>query len=233
MSKEKVGVIIQARMGSSRLPGKSMIKIGSKPLIDHVVDRCIAAVPVSKVFLATTDLNEDNPLMEHVTKKYGITVFRGDKNDVRSRFEIIAKQHSLTKIVRITADDPFKDPHHIIEAINALDLFNVGYFNNFEVPVFPVGLDVESFRASLLFENIEKDSSDESKEHVTIGIRKSPDFVKKYRVGAPEFAQTRLTIDTQSDLDFCRSLIKVNPEIENIDFKWATLREALLAMEGQ
>lgn len=224
------GVIIQARMGSSRLPGKSLMKIGAKPLIDHVIERCLVVAPINKVFLATTDLYEDKILVDHVIGKYGLIVFQGDKEDVRSRFEAIAREHFLSKIVRITADDPFKDPKHIGESIRALNEEGVDYYNNFEIPIFPIGLDVESFRTTALFENILNDTSSESKEHVTLGLRKSSIFGKKFYQGEPELTNIRLTIDTPADLEFCKRLLEINPDIENLAFDWPTTRDALIAL---
>ena len=230
MINHEVGVVIQARMGSSRLPGKSLMKVGNKLLIDHVIDRCLAAVPANSVFLATTDQNEDKILVDHVASKYGLEVFQGDREDVRSRFEAVAREYFLNKIVRITADDPFKDPKHIGESIRALNEDNVDYYNNFEIPVFPIGLDVESFRTKALLDNIQKDSSNEAKEHVTIGLRKSLTLVKKFCQGEPEFTNVRLTIDTPTDLEFCKRLLEINPDMENLAFDWATTRDALVAL---
>ena len=225
-----VGVIIQARMGSSRLPGKSLMKLGSKTLIDHVIQRCLASVTLNQVYLATTNQQEDKVLVEHVTEKYGIKIFLGDKSDVRSRFAAISKDHSLSKVVRITADDPFKDPAHIQESIRQLGLGGIDYYNNFETPVFPIGLDVESFRTKALYDNIRLDASSESMEHVTLGLRNSPNLVKKFHQGNPEFTEIRLTIDTSSDLEFCNRLLEVNPEMENTAFDWPTTRAALIAL---
>ena len=225
-----VGVIIQARMGSSRLPGKSLMRLGSKTLIDHVIQRCLASVTLNQVYLATTNQQEDKVLVEHVAEKYGIKIFLGDRSDVRSRFAAISKDHSLSKVVRITADDPFKDPAHIQESIRQLDLGGIDYYNNFETPVFPIGLDVESFRTKALYDNIRLDASSESMEHVTLGLRNSPNLVKKFHQGNPEFTEIRLTIDTLSDLEFCNRLLEVNPEMENTAFDWPTTRAALIAL---
>ena len=230
MINHEVGVVIQARMGSSRLPGKSLMKVGNKLLIDHVIDRCLAAAPANSVFLATTDQNEDKILVDHVASKYGLEVFQGDREDVRSRFEAVAREYFLNKIVRITADDPFKDPKHIGESIRALNEDTVDYYNNFEIPVFPIGLDVESFRTKALLDNIQKDSSSEAKEHVTIGLRKSLTVVKKFCQGEPEFTNVRLTIDTPTDLEFCKRLLEINPDMEYLAFDWATTRDALVAL---
>ncbi len=230
MSDKGVGVIIQARMGSSRLPGKSLMKLGGKPLINHVIERCLASVSPNQLYLATTNQQEDKVLVAHVAETYGIKIFLGDKFDVRSRFAAISKDHSLSKVVRITADDPFKDPAHIQEAIRQLDLDDIDYYNNFETPVFPIGLDVESFRTKALYDSILEDASSESMEHVTLGLRNSPNLVKRFDQGKPEFTTVRLTIDTSSDLEFCNRLLEVDPEMENTAFEWATTRAALIAL---
>jgi spore coat polysaccharide biosynthesis protein SpsF (cytidylyltransferase family) len=229
---KNVGVLIQARMGSSRLPGKSLMKLGGKPLIDHVIDRCIAKVPIEKVVVVTTDLKNDDALEAHIRERFGIQVYRGDSFDVRSRFEAVSRKFEFEGIVRVTADDPFKDPNHIQEAIRALDDKYIDYFNNFENRIFPIGLDVESFNVDALFQNIQTDKSNNSKEHVTYGLRHSSQFVKKYKSGLPEFTEIRLTIDTQSDFEFCSRLLEINPEIGLSALDWATTREALLMIKS-
>lgn len=232
MVDKNVGVLIQARMGSSRLPGKSLMNLGGKPLIDHVVERCIAGVPIDKVVVATTNLKQDDVLETHIREKFPIHVYRGDSFDVRSRFEAVAKKFEFEGIVRVTADDPFKDPNHIQEAIKALEDDEIDYFNNFEIPIFPIGLDIESFNTEALFQNIQIDKSDNSREHVTYGLRHSPQFVRRYKSGLPEFTEVRLTIDTQVDFDFCSRLLEINPEIGRSGLDWATTREALLIVKS-
>jgi spore coat polysaccharide biosynthesis protein SpsF (cytidylyltransferase family) len=229
---KNVGVLIQARMGSSRLPGKSLMNLGGKPLIDHVIERCIAGVPIDKVVVVTTNMKQDDVLETHIRGKFPIHVYRGDSFDVRSRFEDVAKKFEFEGIVRVTADDPFKDPNHIQEAIKALEDDEIDYFNNFEIPIFPIGLDIESFNTEALFQNIQIDKSDNSREHVTYGLRHSPQFVRRYKSGLPEFTEVRLTIDTQADFDFCSRLLEINPEIGRSGLDWATTREALLIVKS-
>jgi spore coat polysaccharide biosynthesis protein SpsF len=143
----------------------------------------------------------------------------------------VAKEYGFEVIVRVTADDPFKDPNHIQEAIQALDSEAVDYFNNFEIPIYPIGLDVESFKAEALFQNIEVDKSEKSKEHVTYGIRHSPHFFRRYKSGEPEFTKIRLTIDTAEDFGFCSKLLEINPEMGRSAFDWAATREALQSLK--
>jgi spore coat polysaccharide biosynthesis protein SpsF (cytidylyltransferase family) len=231
VTERKVGVLIQARMGSSRLPGKTLMNLGGKPLIDHVIERCISTIAIDDVVVVTTNLKEDNVLETHIREKYSIHTYRGDSLDVRSRFEAVAKEYGFEVIVRVTADDPFKDPNHIQEAIQALDSEAVDYFNNFEIPIYPIGLDVESFKAEALFQNIEVDKSEKSKEHVTYGIRHSPHFFRRYKSGEPEFTKIRLTIDTAEDFGFCSKLLEINPEMGRSAFDWAATREALQSLK--
>jgi len=228
-----IGVIIQARMGSSRLPGKSMMKVGDCLLIDHVVLRSIAAVERRNVYLATTNLVEDDCLASHVSSQYKVNVFRGDSQDVRSRFLEIAVAAGIATVVRITADDPFKDPSHIIDAIQSLKDSGADYFNNFERKLFPIGLDVEAFTLNALRRNIEFDDSSESKEHVTLGIRRDPTFSKIYKTGVPELTDVRLTIDTFDDLEYCNNLIQYAPEMNRISFDWPTTRSAVIELENR
>ncbi len=207
------------------------MRLGNKALIDHVIDRCLAAVPTRNVVLLTTSQTEDQKLEDHVKEKYGLDVYRGHSEDVRSRFANVAQFFNFEKIVRITADDPFKDPIHIREAIKALNRREVDYYNNFEVPLFPVGLDVESFRRSALLRNIEFDDSVISKEHVTYGLRYVPGFSREYKTGVPEFTKIRLTIDTKSDFNYCSTLLEVAPEMGHTAFSWETTRQAILTLE--
>jgi spore coat polysaccharide biosynthesis protein SpsF len=228
-----IGVVIQARMGSSRLPGKSLMSLGGKPLIDHVIERCTAAVQNERVVVVTTFLTEDDVLEAHIREKYSIEVFRGDSFDVRSRYVAVAREFEFDGIVRVTADDPFKDPNHIYEAIHALDDTNIDYFNNFEIPIFPIGLDVESFKTDALFQNTYLDKSDKSKEHVTYGLRKSRQVVKRYKTGVPEFTEIRLTVDTAEDFDFCSKILEFNPELGRTALDWAATREALVSVKNR
>jgi spore coat polysaccharide biosynthesis protein SpsF (cytidylyltransferase family) len=232
MAERYVGVLIQARMGSSRLPGKTLMDLGGKPLIDHVIERCISTVAIDDVVVLTTNLKEDNVLETHIRNKYSIQTYRGDSLDVRSRFEAVAKKFGFEGIVRVTADDPFKDPNHIQEAIHALEGEKVDYFNNFEIPIYPIGLDVESFKSDVLFQNIQTDNSEQSKEHVTYGIRHSPHVVRRFKSGEPEFTKIRLTIDTEEDFVFCSKLLEINPEIGRSAFDWAATREALQTLKN-
>ena len=198
--------IIQARLGSTRLPTKVLKSVGNKLLVEHVLNRCLDAFPANEIVIATTDLNEDDPLVSFLQKKYNVHIYRGDSLDVRSRFTTIARQFDLSGLVRVTADDPFKDPAHLIEARNYIEKLGYDYFNNFEYQAFPTGFDTESVLSPILYRNEIIDGSNLSKEHVTWGIRQDQKIKKFYVSSPPIYQNLRFTIDTQDDLEFCSAV---------------------------
>jgi spore coat polysaccharide biosynthesis protein SpsF (cytidylyltransferase family) len=220
--------IIQARMGSSRLPGKSLRELNGKPLIDHVIERALFAFEKEETILATTNRIEDDELASHVSNHFGIEVYRGDSDDVRSRFLQIGKMFGAEAITRITADDPFKDPHHLKLSQESLLMSDADYYNNFEPKIYPIGMDVESFKFNALEENAKVDNSLESIEHVTFGLRKQANLKRLHQSGAPEFITTRLTIDTEIDFMFCEKVAEKIGLGQNFD--WQTTRRALISL---
>lgn len=220
--------IIQARMGSSRLPGKSLRELNGKPLIDHVIERALFAFGKEETILATTNRIEDDELASHVSKHFGIEVYRGDSDDVRSRFLQIGKMFGAEAITRITADDPFKDPHHLKLSQENLLMSDADYYNNFEPKIYPIGMDVESFKFNALEENAKVDHSLESIEHVTFGLRKQANLKRLHQSGTPEFITTRLTIDTEIDFMFCEKVAEKIGLGQNFD--WQTTRRALISL---
>jgi spore coat polysaccharide biosynthesis protein SpsF len=198
--------VIQARTGSTRLPSKVLKSVGRKLLIEHVVDRCLKAFPADHIILATTNLKEDDVLVKIIRERYKIGIFRGDSMDVRSRFTQIAGDYNAFGLVRVTADDPFKDPRHLLKAVRYIEKESYDYYNNFEYKSYPTGLDVESVVSEVLFDNVLNDFSDLSREHVTWGIRKDPRIKKFLETTTPLSNELRLTIDTQDELVFCSSV---------------------------
>jgi len=165
---QNVVAIIQARMGSSRLPGKSLHLIEGYPLLWHVISRIKKCNHISKLIIATTTDPRDNAI-EKFAQAETIKCFRGSEHNVLDRFYCCAKAHTADIIVRITADDPFKDPEIIDNAIRIFKKNNgtVDYVGNTHPPTYPLGLDVEVFSFKAL-EKAWKETTDVyDKEHVT------------------------------------------------------------------
>ena len=200
--------VVQARMGSSRLRGKSMLNVGHKLLIDHVIERALNAKEVDRVYLATTDLLEDNVLAKHVSENYPVLIHRGSDSDVRSRFLEILTNDEAEVVVRITADDPFKDPNETDVLIRMLKAEKLDYICNFIPQSMPVGLDVEVFTSFALFDSAAYFDTPQDKEHVTWNMR-----TQRYKwrsQNSQKFRpEIRLTVDNQSDLYYCSEIANI------------------------
>lgn len=229
--KSKVISIVQARMGSERLPGKSLLKLGDKLLIDHVIERALTTVGIDDVVLATTELTEDDVLVRHVSQKYSVQVYRGSPSDVRSRFANVAEKFGADIIVRITADDPFKDPMETVRLINLLNTEKLDYVCNFVPQELPIGMDVEVFTSAALFNSVESFNSPLDVEHVTWSLR-SPHYNWKSLNHAVFQPQTRLTVDIPSDLDYCSEIAVILRE-NALGFEWFDTRRAIQIKDGR
>ena len=149
MKKKVYSVIIQARMGSTRLPNKVLKKIGNQKVIELLIQRLKKVKKISKIIVATTTSSEDDVLCDFLKKKK-IIYFRGPKKNVLKRFYLCAKINNLDNIFRITADCPLVDPEIINEAIRKYDNKKIDYLSNTLPPSFPDGLDFELFNFDTL-----------------------------------------------------------------------------------
>lgn len=210
----KVVAIIQARMGSSRLPGKMLMTLGNKPAFLHVVDHVRDCKTVNEIVLATTDTLLDNGLARLVEEK-GILVFRGSENDVLDRYYQAAKQSNGDVIVRITGDCPLIDSS-VIDSVVEVFLQSGGkydYVSNIHPPTFPDGLDVEVFSFGALEKAWEEAELSSEREHVTPYIWKHPEIFSAFNVSNDiDLSTERWTLDTQEDLDFLHLVIQEKGE---------------------
>lgn len=196
-----IAAIIQARTGSTRLPNKVFKTLCGKPLIWHVTNRLKFSAKIDEIILATT-LNTNDDVLEDWASENNLFCFRGDENDVLARYYRAAKYFSADTIVRITADDPFKDPFIIDEVIKLYEINKLDFAYNNNPPTFPEGLDTEVFS----FEAIEKafrNSNDPfEREHVTQYFYKNPNLFKQACLkNSIDLSYLRWTIDTQKDWD--------------------------------
>ena len=145
-----IGCIIQARMGSSRLPGKVLMKSDNgRPLLYHVVNQLRHCTKVKNLVIATTTNQEDDEI-EKFANNNTIDVFRGSEKDVLDRYFQCAKKYSFSTIVRITSDCPLIDPQIVDKVIERFFSGNYDYATNTLIRTFPIGTDVEVFSFSVL-----------------------------------------------------------------------------------
>ena len=201
-----ISAIIQARVSSTRLPNKVFANIEGKPLLWHVVDRLKNSIYLDNIIIATTD-NIADDLIEHWASENGISCFRGSEINVLKRYYDAAKKYNLTTIVRITADDPFKDYKIMDEVINQFILGKADFACNNYPPTFPEGLDVEVFSFASLEIAFKNAKTDFEKEHVTQYFYKNPDdFLISKLYYKKNLSKLRWTIDTDEDLRMVRKV---------------------------
>ena len=200
----RVVAVVQARMGSSRLPGKSLVRLGDKPLIDHVVSRAHLASLVDDVVVAVPSSPEDDILAEHVRAHGLAAVYRGSSDDVLGRIVGAAKTLKGDVVVRLTADDPFKDPE-IIDLLvkRLLGDTSLAFVNNVASKSFPEGLDVEVARYETLQSISACPLSPYDREHVTAALYRDPvEFPSHSLSWSEDLISWRLTLDTPRDRVF-------------------------------
>lgn len=225
--------LIQARMGSTRLPGKTLRPLLGKPLLQHILERVRQSTCLDELVIATTTAPEDREVVA-LGASLGIASYTGDAEDVLDRFCQAARAHQADLIVRITADDPFKDPDvidlitgHLEDHWGALD-----YVSNTIVPTYPEGIDVEVFTMGTLDCAWREATRPTEREHVTPYIWNHPDRFRLHNVSnAEDLSGLRWTLDYEQDWAFAEAVYQRLYSSDRV-FKMADIL-ALLAREPQ
>ena len=204
--------IVQARMTSSRLPGKVLMDLAGAPMLQRVVERAQRARGVDAVVIATSDRPTDDPVAA-LGASLGVPVVRGSEHDVLSRYCEAATRSSAARVVRITADCPLLDPAVVALVIAAFAATPCDYASNLEPPTFPDGLDVEVMSREAL-DRAGRDATLRSeREHVTLHIRNHPERYRMQSVRrTPDLSHLRWTVDEPADLEFARAVYAALPE---------------------
>lgn len=218
----KTVAIIQARMSSSRLPGKVLKEAGGRPLLDRMVERVRQAKRIDETVVATTVDPSDDTIAEFC-EKHGISFFRGNLMDVLDRYYQAALAYQAQVIVRLTGDCPLIDPVLIDETLELMDRENADFACNRLPPpmtrTYPIGLDVEAVTFSALETAWQKAVEKHEREHVMPYFYEVPGRYKVAKLDYPtDYGALRWTVDTPEDLEFVR---EVYAGLENRnDFSW-------------
>lgn len=233
----KTGIIVQTRMGSSRLPGKVMKKIQGKSVIEHVVERLKQCKEIDDIIIATTVQVQDD-IISKQADCLNVKCFRGSEEDVLERYYLAAKENQLDVIVRVTSDCPLIDPivldkivdffknnqqYHIISNASS-DLSN---------RTFPRGLDVEVFSFNTLEKAYQNAAEAYQREHVTPYIYENSTSTYYYKNDI-DYSMYRWTLDTKEDLELIEQVYQrlykgkhdfYLQEIVNIFNQWPELKK--------
>jgi spore coat polysaccharide biosynthesis protein SpsF len=204
---KKVTAIIQARLGSTRLPGKTLMKIEGESLLGHLVARVSASNYVSNIIIATTEHDRDDEILEFA-KGRGLICFRGSEEDVLDRFYKAAVKFKVEHIVRITPDCPMLDPAVMDLVISTYVNSGYDYVSNTISPTYPDGLDTEVFSFDVLDKVWKEARLPSEREHVTAYIVKHPELFKMHNVKkeGDGLSWMRWTVDTERDFEFVKKV---------------------------
>lgn len=207
--KKRVGIIIQARMGSTRLPGKVMLELEGEPVLWHIFNRLKYCQGADEVILATTTQEKDGLLAE-LAKKNRIKIFRGSEDDVLSRYYYAASENKLDVVIRVTADCPLIDPQIIDEMTRGfLDKPGTDFLANTIKRTFPRGLDVEILSFAALQKAFSEAKGSYAKEHVTPYIYENKGLfnIRNFE-NSKDLSGLRWTLDEEKDFEFIKEIYK-------------------------
>ncbi|HOA76439.1 MAG TPA: glycosyltransferase family protein [Thermosynergistes sp.] len=199
--------IIQARMGSTRLPGKALKDICGKSMLERVVERVKKAKTIDGLIIATTVREEDDQIVAEC-KKVGVPVFRGNPEDLLDRYYQCAKRYGVQNVIRITSDCPLIEPEVIDLVVGKFFEVKPDYASNTLPPrTYPRGLDVEIFSFDALELAWREDEDPAWREHVTPYIYRHPEKFKLHAVtNDADYSYMRWTVDTPEDLVLVRKI---------------------------
>jgi spore coat polysaccharide biosynthesis protein SpsF len=201
---------IEARMTSSRLPGKVLLEAAGKPLLEHMIERLRRVRGLDAIVIATTEEASSDPIAE-LAGRLGVGCFRGSEDDVLARVLGAAEAHGAEVIVEATGDCPLIDPRVVERVLDRFLAGGVEYCSNTLERTYPRGMDVQAFPTAVLAEVAGLTDDPADREHVSLYIYEHPE---RYRLRSvvsdrPEAADVRLTVDTPEDYALIREIFDV------------------------
>ncbi len=222
-SNKKTLAIIQARMNSSRLPGKVLMPINERPMLDYMIERVSSASAIDDFVVATSNESSDNPI-EEFCKDNNVKVFRGKLDDVLDRFYQASKSIEAEIIIRLTGDCPLIDPNILNTMVGIFKKNNYDYIANTAPPegiTFPEGMDVEIFSIAALEKAWKEAKKPSEREHVTFYFWKNPDLFSIFRHDLErDISSYRLTVDYPEDFELIGHIIEnFSDQLDHADLK--------------
>lgn len=214
----RIEIYVQARMQSTRLPGKVMMPVLNKPLLEFLIER-LEQVKEADTFAILTSTKAADDVIASYCERRGVTCFRGSEEDVLTRYYQAAKERQPDAIARVTADCPLIDPEIIDKVLKEYqESFPAyDYVSNSLVRSFPRGLDIEVFSFNALKKAFEEAEDPAEREHVTLYMYRNPDKFRIKNVSLDkDLSSHRWTVDTPEDFTLIRNILEnlypVNPK---------------------
>lgn len=230
IAKPRVYATIEARMTSTRLPGKVLLDAAGVPMLQRMIERLRRVPALDGIVVATTTNASDDPI-EELTRTLGVGCFRGSEDDVMERVLGAARAHDIDVIVETTGDCPLIDPAVVQTIIDDYFSTSVDYAANVLERTYPIGMDTQVFATEVLAEAFSLTDAPDDREHVSLFIYRHPELYTLNNRAAPEHQhdpQLRLTLDTAEDLAVIRAvfeaLLPVKPDF-GLDDILAWLRD--------
>lgn len=244
----KILLIVQARMTSTRLPGKVLLPLAGEPMLTRLIERLRRVQRADGIVIATTTNATDDPIAA-LCDTLGMPCHRGSEHDVLSRYADAARLHGADAVMRITSDCPLIHPALIDQVIAVYAEGDSDYVSNMLHPTWPYGMAVEVFSAAALQQAHTEATQPAEREHVTPFIYWHPERYRLRNVESPvNLSHHRWTVDTPEDYELVRRLFEtlhpINPEFTQADIltlldahpDWMTLNQHVqqkLATESQ
>lgn len=211
--------VIQARMSSSRMPGKVLAPLAGQPSILRQTERVRRATILDETVVATS-VDQTDDILEEVLKRAGVNTYRGSLFDVLQRFVDVVEHFNPDYVVRLTGDCPLTSPRMIDDLARSFLDWDLDYASNSLIPSFPDGLDVEIIRADALRLLASIATDPEEREHVTLGLYRRSRLFRVGNFGSPRnWSDLRWTVDTPSDYEYVAKIFdSLYPQNPNFDF---------------
>lgn len=210
MRRPDVGIVLQARLGSQRLPGKVMKPLAGKPMVEWIIGRLQQCTRAGSLILATTALPRDEPLVA-LAQQLGVAVFRGSEPDVLDRYYRCSLAYGLRHVVRATADNPFVDPEECDRLVDFYFARRLDYAGASTEPGvgYPLGVGVQVISAAALEQSWREGRAPHHREHVDEYILENPALFRQHKLAAPpekRAAELSMTVDTASQFAFAAAV---------------------------
>ena len=229
----KVSIIIEARLGSKRLPNKIIYRIKKYLFLEYLIKRLKQSKTINEIIIATTNLPQDNKIVQ-IAKKNKIKFYRGSENNVLKRVIDTAKHFKCKTIARVTSDCPIIDFTIVDQAVQMFKFNKCDYLSNAWIRGYPDGMDIEIFDLKTLIKSYKLAKTKRSREWVTWSIRKNPKIFSHINLIPPQelyWPELCLTLDEYDDYLLLKKIILYYKE--NINFTCQDVIKLLKKKEWQ